>query len=95
MWSHVVMTQVKIAQFKSQLSGFLKRVRAGETLIVTDRETPIAQVLPYQTPSDRLTILAAKQTPKMLKKIKVPKARKGTDSLKVLLEERSDDLEQK
>lgn len=87
------MMRVNIAKFKSHLSYFLNRVRNGEQVIVTDRKTPIAQVIPYGGTLEKLTIIPAKQSPRMLKKLKIPPAPPGTDSLKALLEDRADDLE--
>ena len=39
---------VQISELKSHLSEYLRSVRGGHPLIVMDRKTPIAQVLPYQ-----------------------------------------------
>lgn len=40
------MATVKIAELKDQLSAFLHRVRAGEELIIRDRNLPIAKIVP-------------------------------------------------
>ena len=45
------MERVSISQLKDQLSAYLKRVRAGETVLVMDRNTPIAQLTPLATPA--------------------------------------------
>ena len=37
---------VSIAQLKNGLSGYLKRVRAGETILIRDRDLPIARIEP-------------------------------------------------
>jgi len=39
----------KISEFKNRLSEFLGHVRSGEQLIVYDRKTPIARVIPFAT----------------------------------------------
>ena len=41
------MKKVKIADLKNNLSRHLAHVRAGGDLIVLDRETPIARVVPF------------------------------------------------
>lgn len=87
------MTTVKIAQLKSQLSAYLRQVQKGEEILVTDRETPIAKVVPYTTVAEKLQILSAREKPSMLKKLKIPASPPSTDSLKTLLEDRKDDLE--
>ena len=40
------MGTVNIAELKDQLSSFLHRVRAGEELIIRDRNLPIAKIVP-------------------------------------------------
>ena len=41
------MTHARIAELKARLSEYLRRVRAGETLVVMDRATPVARIVPY------------------------------------------------
>ncbi len=36
------------AEIRRHLSRFLKRVRAGERIVVTDRGEPIAELVPYR-----------------------------------------------
>ena len=40
------MERVSISQLKDQLSAYLEKVRAGQTVIVTDRNKPVAQLTP-------------------------------------------------
>jgi antitoxin (DNA-binding transcriptional repressor) of toxin-antitoxin stability system len=40
------MRTVAIGVLKNQLSAYLHRVRAGEEIIVRDRQTPIARIIP-------------------------------------------------
>ena len=42
-----VMSRVGIADLKAHLSQHLRKVRAGRTLTVVDRDTPVAQIVPY------------------------------------------------
>ncbi len=44
----VVMKSVGIAELKSRLSEYLRRVRRGQTIVVLDRQTPIARLVPYE-----------------------------------------------
>lgn len=56
------MRQVSISQLKDQLSAYLKKVRAGETVVVMDRNTPVAQLTPLpsrQDVSERIARLEA------------------------------------
>ena len=43
------MTTVEIRELKNQLSRYLKRVRAGERLVVTERGEPVAVITPPHT----------------------------------------------
>ena len=40
------MERVSISRLKDQLSAYLKKVQAGETVLVMDRTAPAAQVTP-------------------------------------------------
>jgi prevent-host-death family protein len=44
----MAMDAVRIAELRARLSEYLRRVRQGQALAVMDRETPIAQIIPYQ-----------------------------------------------
>jgi prevent-host-death family protein len=45
------MEHVSISQLKDQLSAYLKRVQAGETVLVTDRNKPVARLEPILEPT--------------------------------------------
>jgi prevent-host-death family protein len=45
---------VQIAQLKARLSAYLREVRKGGELVVMDRKTPVARVLPYEQGPHRL-----------------------------------------
>ena len=47
-------TEVRIAQLKSRLSAYLRAAQAGEEIVVKDRNTPIAIVVPYEKTANRL-----------------------------------------
>ena len=55
-----------IASFRRYLRRYLRRVRAGERLVLTDRGEPIAEIIPYRArqPKDataaRIAYLAAR-----------------------------------
>ena len=45
-----------IRELKSQLSAYLRRVKAGETIVITERGKPIGRVVPMTHPvEDQLT----------------------------------------
>ena len=80
------MNKVGIADLKAHLSQHLRRVRTGRSLTVVDRETPIAQIVPYQ-PDAPLEVRRATRKPNEVpasKRLSAP-----TDSVSVLLEDRA------
>ncbi|HUG54647.1 MAG TPA: prevent-host-death protein [Vicinamibacteria bacterium] len=80
------MTKVGIADFKARLSEHLRAVRSGRTLTVLDRDTPIAQVIPFG-PEPPLRIRPATRRPSQLKTRAAPRRR--VNSLRALLEDRA------
>ncbi|SRR5712692_10480081 len=61
-----MLTEVKIGDFKAHLSEHLRRVRRGQEIVVKDRETPIARVVPYGGQPQRLF---TRQPSKSLKEV--------------------------
>ena len=54
---HMVMKNVvRVAELKSRLSAYLRRVRRGETVTVLDRDTPIARITPLEPGPAALTV---------------------------------------
>lgn len=43
------MTSVNIAELKNRLSNYLNRVKAGEEILIRDREEPIAKIVPIKS----------------------------------------------
>jgi prevent-host-death family protein len=82
---------VQISELKSHLSEYLRSVRGGHPLIVMDRKTPIAQVLPYQEGPATIVIRKRKEGAPLFKDIPVPPfVDYGVDILKILEEQRAD-----
>jgi prevent-host-death family protein len=52
-------TEVRIAELKSKLSEYLRSVQRGNEVVIKDRETPIARLIPYQERPQRLTVRPA------------------------------------
>jgi prevent-host-death family protein len=42
------MSGIKVSDLKAHLSEHLRSVRAGQSLVVLDRHTPIARIIPYE-----------------------------------------------
>ena len=81
-----VMSKVGIADLKAHLSQHLRKVRAGRTLTVLDRDTPVAQIVPYEAEAP-LEVRRATRKPRDLRL--PPPAAPPTDSLPVLLKDRA------
>lgn len=45
-------------ELKASLSRYLRRVRAGETIVVTDRGRPVARIVPVGIPEDIARLMA-------------------------------------
>ena len=45
------MKKANVAELKNRLSQYLKRVKSGETVLVMERTTPIARLVPVVPPS--------------------------------------------
>jgi prevent-host-death family protein len=43
------MASVQIAELKNNLSAYLRKVRTGEEVIICDRKSPIAKIVPLST----------------------------------------------
>ncbi len=80
------MSKVGIADLKAHLSHHLRKVRAGRTLTVLDRDTPVARIVPYQTDAP-LEVQRATRAPRDLRL--PPPATPPPDSLSVLLKDRA------
>jgi prevent-host-death family protein len=58
------MRSVNVAELKNQLSAYLHRVRAGEELLIRDRNLPIAKIVPLDTENveaDEYSLVASGQ----------------------------------
>lgn len=81
-----MVSRVGIADLKAHLSRHLRRVRGGRTLTVVDRETPIAQLVPYD-PEAPLEVRRATRKPSDLPA--APRSSEAVNSLAVLLRDRA------
>lgn len=83
------MKRVMISDLKAHLSAYLAAVKDGETVIVCDRNTPIARIEPvekYAGPEIRKAILPLEAL-KDLKPVQLPE---GVDIQAILAEVRDD-----
>lgn len=79
---------VRIAELKARLSAYLRHMRAGESITVLDRDTPIARLVPVGTAAP----LAVRPSRGRLHDVRLPPPlRLGRDILELLREERQHD----
>lgn len=94
------MERVTISQLKNRLSAYLKKVRAGGTVLILDRDTPIARLERVEAgarPADRLSrlekagLVRRGRRPLQLDRLRAapPAARRSV--LEALLEERREE----
>jgi prevent-host-death family protein len=83
------MKQVGIADLKAHLSGHLRAVKKGEPLLVMDRGTPVARLLPVD-PSGGLVTRPPTRDLKAVRQLlkRLPPLDLHVDSLSTLLEDR-------
>jgi len=82
------MKAAKVSELKAQLSAYLSEVRRGDTVIVYDRNTPIARLVPFQEEPDDVVIVEPSAAPSSLRKIKGVRPKKRIDIDKLLRESR-------
>jgi prevent-host-death family protein len=81
------MRRVKIAEFKSQLSRHLRAAERGEEIIITDRDRPIARLIPAaEVKATRLQPAELPVSALLRKRFRPTRWR--TSSLELLLEDR-------
>lgn len=81
-----VMSKVGIADLKAHLSEHLRKVRGGRTITVVDRDTPVAQIVPYDVASALEIRRATRKAAELRRPPPLPKA---TNSLSVVLQDRA------
>src|SRR5262245_60281249 len=92
-YGHVmVMKHARVSELKARLSGYLARVRAGDTVVVYDRNTPIARIIPYDERADRFVVHEAQQPASHLPKARGVEPRKAVDVVRMLREDRDQRL---
>ena len=84
------MTTAKVSELKARLSAYLAEVRSGGEVLVYDRATPIARIVPFDAERDDLDLIPASLPPSTLKRVKGVRPRKRIDVDRLLAELRRD-----
>ncbi len=86
------MIEVGVRELKNSLSRYLRRVREGETLVVTDRGVPVARMIPANVPNQIAKLMADGRVTWSGKKFvpprKVPRLSKGPSLSDYIAEDR-------
>ncbi len=79
---------VRIAVLKAHLSAYLRRVKRGETVTVMDRDTPVAELVPFESSRAAIRI---RRTRGSFADIRLPPPlRTRSNIVALLLEERGE-----
>jgi len=84
----MVMKHAKVSDLKARLSGYLARVRAGDTVVVCDRSTPIARIVPYDERADGFVVQEAEHPAAHLRKVRGVRPRRRVNVVRMLREDR-------
>jgi len=89
-WDYdLVMSSVSIADLKARLSHYVRLARRGRTVTVTNREIPVARLVPLEERRNVLVVHPPEPGAPPPGKVKLPPPLKTKrDVVEVLLEER-------
>jgi prevent-host-death family protein len=87
---NMVMKKAKVSELKARLSSYLAEVRGGDTLIVCDRATPIARLVPFEGEAEEFKIRESRKSISRLTRIRPVRLRKKADVDKLLRETRGE-----
>lgn len=86
------MIEVGVRELKNSLSSYLRKVREGETVVVTDRGVPVARMIPAGVPRQIAKLMAEGRVTWSGKKFvaprKVPRPRTGPPLSDYIAEDR-------
>lgn len=82
------MRRANVSQLKARLSAYLAEVRRGETVVVYDRATPIARLVPFETQAAGFVVEEAAGAPSVVRKVSGVRLRRGVDVVRLLRESR-------
>ncbi len=88
----MVMKKAGVAELKAHLSEYLRAARSGQEIVICDRDTPVARLVPPKRPSGVLTIRKPRPGAPPLSASRLPekyaKEFRGIDVVELLMEDR-------
>lgn len=88
MWLNIAMKKVKIAELKNHLSEHLRAVEDGAELVVTDRDRPIARIVPHKRSDRRVQVTRPTRSFSSVRGKRYAPAKWRINSTELLMEER-------
>ena len=87
------MIKIGVAKLKAELSAHLREVRQGHEIVVFDRDTPVARIVPYEVAqtSGALVIRPARRGVRMQDVPLPPPLPSGERIVQMLIDERQQD----
>jgi prevent-host-death family protein len=85
---NLVMRLAKISELKTHLSKYLAEVRRGKTVVICDRDTCIARLVPYREELDNFVVEERVRPRAVLSKVRGVALRRPVDPLQLLREAR-------
>jgi prevent-host-death family protein len=82
------MKRANVAHLKAHLSQYLAETRRGHEVVVYDRNTPIARLVPFEEAGDRLVVREALRPVSDLRRVRGVKPRRRVDVMRLLRESR-------
>lgn len=83
------MKRALVSELKTHLSSYLAEVRRGQTIIVCDRATPIARLIPYEADeADGFEVVPASLHVSELKRVRSVRPKRSIDVVRLLREDR-------
>lgn len=79
-----LMIHVKTGKLKNELSAFLAEVRKGHEILVLDRNTPIAKIVPFTEAADDFVVRKPRPHALPLQRIRGVKLGRRVGALKAL-----------
>lgn len=87
---HDRVMKVKISDLKARLSAYLRRVRRGETVVVLDRATPVARIVPLGGRGGGLGLVPAEKHAREIAKVRGVKLKRPVDADRILADSRGE-----
>ena len=84
------MKEANVSELKAKLSEHLRRVQAGETVVVLDRRRPVAHIVPTDASSSDVRISEPAESAEKLRAVKPIRVRRRVDVDALLHELRGD-----